>query len=411
MMRVLALDEALPWPLDSGKRIRTWALLSRLARDFEIVLAYPEAEPPSREAVAAFGDAGIALRAVPRRALGKRGVRFAWDLLRNVVLPMPYMVMAHAPRGVRREVAAILGRERFDLVHVEWTPLVRNVPADARLPVVVAAHNVETAIWERTLEAERRPLRRAYVALQVVKVRRFERRALARADRVIAVSPDDAERIRAETGQTRITVVPNGVDPRTFAPRDDVRPVPGSAVFVGSLDWRPNQDGLIWFLDEVWPRVLARRADATFVAVGRAPPAWLARRLGSAPRTRLVADAPDVRPYVLGAATSVVPLRIGGGSRLKILEALAMERPVVSTTVGGEGLDLGEGVAVADGPEGLADAIENVFERPDEARRAARRGRETVLRHHAWDVLAPLQAEAWRAAAGAGHRAPGEGTA
>src|SRR5207245_6187762 len=164
----------------------------------------------------------------------------------------------------------------------------------------------------------------------------------------------DAGTIRERTGQRHVTVVPNGVDAERFAP------VPGAAigsrelVFVGSLDWRPNQDAVVWFLDHVWDRILRAVPDARLRVVGRAPPDWFSTRCRAAVRTEIDASVPDVRPYFARAAAVVVPLRVGGGSRVKICEALAMERPVVSTSVGAEGLDLDGGVVIADEPESLA---------------------------------------------------------
>jgi glycosyltransferase involved in cell wall biosynthesis len=298
---------------------------------------------------------------------------------------------------MRRAVADAALRGDADLVHVEWTPLVANVPEAARVPLVVSAHNVETEIWERYRAQETSPLRRAYVSLQARKVRRMERLAFARADAVLAVSERDAERIRPLARPGAVTVVRNGVDVDGFAP-DPRTPVdPEAVVFVGALDWRPNQDGLGWLVDEVWPRVRAARPSATLHVVGRAPPAAFAARLEAA-GARVHASVPDVRPHVRSAAVSVVPLRIGGGSRLKIAEALALGRPVVSTPVGAEGLDVGDGVVLAEGAEAFAAGILAALADPPAAAARAARGRACVLERHAWDRIAPLQGRAWEQA-------------
>jgi len=398
-MRILVIDEALPWPPDSGKRIRTWELMRRLAKTFEIVFVHHEESPTPPAAREAFEGAGIETVPVPRPALEKRGARFAWDLGRNLLLRVPYMVMAHRTRAMRKTVAGIVRERGVDLVHAEWTPLVANVRKDLDVPVCIAAHNVESLIWRRYLENETRPPHRVYIGLQVRKVERFEARALSRAEAVVAVSEEDAARVRA-LGQTRVTVVPNGVDAKTFAPRPEVPVVPDSLVFVGSLDWRPNLDAVAWYLDEIHARLQARRPHVLLTVVGRHPPPWLLRRVAGLRGIRLEPDVPDVRPFVAGAAVSIVPLRIGGGSRLKICEALAMERPVVSTTVGAEGLDLGDGVVRADGAEAFVEAVDRALARPDEAAASAQRGRERVLARYEWDVIAPKQADAWRVAVG-----------
>ncbi|MFO0931732.1 MAG: glycosyltransferase [Planctomycetota bacterium] len=393
-MRVLAVDEALPFPTDSGKRIRTFELLRRVAREHEVTLVVPAEAPPA--GLADVEAAGIRVVVVPRRPLVKHGVRFAWDLLRNVPMRVPYMVMGHRLAAVRAKVAELAAARRPDVVHVEWTPLVANVPDGVGAPVVVSAHNVESDIWARYREAERGAARRAYVALQHRKVARFERAALAGAAGVVAVSEGDAAKIRAWTGQAHVTVVPNGVDAARFAP------VPGAAagstelLFLGSLDWRPNQDGVVWFLDEVWARVRAAVPDARFTVVGRAPPPWLVARCAAAPATTIAGSVPDVRPYVARAAALVVPLRVGGGSRLKICEALAMGRPVVSTTVGAEGLDVADGADLADGAEAFAAATVAVLRDPARAEARAARGREVVLEANEWGRVAPRLVTAWQ---------------
>jgi glycosyltransferase involved in cell wall biosynthesis len=239
--------------------------------------------------------------------------------------------------------------------------------------------------------------------MQVGKVERFEARALGAADVVIAVSEEDGERIRA-LGQTHVHVVPNGVDAATFAPRPQTPVTPGSLLFVGSLDWRPNLDAVTYFLDEIQAPLGALRPDARLTVVGRHPPDWLVKRVAASEGVALAASVPDVRPYVAAAAVSIVPLRIGGGSRLKICEALAMGRPVVSTSVGAEGLDLGDGILRADGAEAFARAIAEVLDEPAAAAERARRGRERVLARYEWDRIAPLQAEAWQAAIERGRR-------
>jgi glycosyltransferase involved in cell wall biosynthesis len=401
---VLVVDEALPHPPDSGKRIRTFELLRRLAREFEVALVHPERGDAPAASAAAVAAAGIRAVPVPLPPIRKAGPRFAWDLLRNLATSRPYMAMAHASRRVRRAVAEEAAARPPDLVHVEWTPLVVNVPAGLG-PVCVAAHNVEADLWERTVAAQRTAARRAYARVQAGKVARFERAALAAADAVLAVSEGDAARIRSFAPGPRVTVVRNGVDARAFAPDPAAARRPDEVLFVGSLDWRPNQDAVLWFLETAWPRVRAARPSAVLRVVGRAPPPSFVAAVAAAPGASVEASVPDVRPFVSRAAVAVVPLRVGGGSRLKICEALAMGTPVVSTTVGAEGLEIGDGAAIADGAEALADAVLSALADPAAAAARAARGRARVLAAHDWDAIAPVQAAAWREAAAAGRRA------
>ena len=403
--RILVIDEALPWPADSGKRIRTSALLTRLASDFDITLAYHDEGNTPAEGIEAARAAGLKLLPVKRRPLVKKGLRFAWDLARNVVHRAPYMVMGHRTQPMRAAIAqALASAEPPDLVHVEWTPLVANVPADARVPVAISAHNVEADIWRRYRENEKRFLHRAYIGLQHKKVARFEREALGAADVVTAVSEHDGRRIGSWSGQPHVEVVPNGVDATWFAPCPDVPVQPEEVVFVGALDWRPNQDGMEWFLADVLPRVRLERPDVRLTIVGRAPPEALAARWQRLPGVEVHGSVPDVRPFMARGAAFVVPLRIGGGSRLKICEALSMGRPVVSTSVGAEGLELGDGLLRADTAADFATAVLGVLADPDAATTMAARGQARVLTSYEWDVIAPHQARAWREAIQRGPR-------
>ncbi len=396
MKHIVVIDENLPFPADYGKSIRTTELLTRLLGEFRITLAYHDMGATKAEGIEQAQDAGFTLLPVKKPPLHKQGLPFAWDLLRNIPLADPYMVMAHSSHDMRQAMAKLLAsNDPPHLLHVEWTPLYANVVGLADWPVTIAAHNIEAQIWHRYLQNERSLLKRWYISLQYRKVRRFEAMALKNATGVIAVSDQDGTHIRQSLQQRHVTVVPNGVNSRYFAPQPEMQVDPEQIVFVGSLDWRPNQDGVRWFLEAVLPKVRKERPDVHLALVGRNPPDWLHRLARTTPGVELHASVPDVRPFVAASAAMVVPLRIGSGTRLKICEALAMERPVVSTTVGAEGLDLGDGIICADQPADMARCICQLLAAPREAVAMARRGRQRVLAHYDWDVCAPLQAVAW----------------
>ncbi len=404
MTRVLVIDEALPHPPDSGKRIRTWELLRRLGRRFEIKLAYSDEGDTTEAALDAMRAEEIETLAVPRRPLKKKGARFAWDLFRNLALPVPYMVMAHRTRALRAAIREQVATWKPDVIHVEWTPLAANIPSDNRVPVCVSAHNVESDIWQRYLENETSFARRRYIAIQLKKVRAFERKALAEANAVTAVSENDGDRIREWAGQKHVTVVPNGVNATYFAPDPNVDVQPHEILFVGSLDWRPNLDAVTWFLDEILEPLREREPRAVLQVVGRNAPQWLLDRVRSIDGVDVHGSVPDVRPFVARAAVCAVPLRIGGGSRLKICEALSMERPVVSTTVGAEGLELGDGIVRADGAQAFADALAETMANPAAAKARAMTGHMRVMERYEWDRIAPIQAEVWSVLAEASTR-------
>ena len=409
-MRIAVLDEELPYPLTSGKRIRTFNLLARLADRHRVtVLCHKN---PDREeaaaAAAAFRRIGVEAVVVERTVPPKFGPGFYARLAGNLLSPLPYSVATHASPALAAAVRDLAATGRVDLWHCEWTPyaqVLRDALGDDGLAAarwVVMAHNVESLIWRRYTEAEPNPVKRWYVRRQWHKFERFERWATAAATTAVAVSSDDARLMRERFGVKAPAVVENGVDTAFFRPQRDVERDPARVLFLGSLDWRPNLDAVKLLLDDIFPAVRAKVPHATLALVGRHPPDWLRARAAATPGVQLSADVPDVRPFLATCGMLAVPLRIGGGSRLKILEALATATPVVSTRVGAEGLTLtpGRDLVVTAGPEGMADAIVAGIRRPDELQDTAERGREEVLARYDWGPLADRLDAVWRAAVG-----------
>jgi glycosyltransferase involved in cell wall biosynthesis len=397
-LHVAVVDEELPYPLTSGKRIRTMGLLQRLARRHRLTyLCHRNADAAeARRAEAHFARLGIATVVVDRPVPPKKGPLFYLRLAANLFSPLPYSVAAHTSRALRAAVAEHARRQPVDLWHCEWTPYAHTLDGLVGGPRVVVAHNVESVIWRRYAETETNPLKRWYIRGQQRKFERFERGALAGATRTVAVSDLDAARFRDDFGAARLGVVENGVDTAYFRPRGEQRD-PARLLFLGSLDWRPNLDGVRLLLERVFPAVRAARPDAVLALVGRRPPEELRRRAAAEPGVELYADAPDVRPHLARCGLMVVPLRIGGGSRLKILEALASGTPVVSTRVGAEGLNLepGRRLTVVEEIDDLAAALLADIRDPESARRRAALGRERVLEQYDWDALAQKLERIW----------------
>jgi glycosyltransferase involved in cell wall biosynthesis len=395
------VDEELPYPPTSGKRIRTLNLTLRLARRHRLTyLCHRNADAAeARRAAEFFADHGIATAVVDRRVPPKSGPAFYARLAANLLSPLPYSVASHASRALRSALREHAARHPVDLWHCEWTPYAEALRGVAG-PRVVVAHNVESVIWRRYHETEPGRLRRWYIGRQWRKFERFERRALGETECAVAVSEVDAERMRRDFGVTRVDVVENGVDTGYFRP-GAARRAPGRLLFLGSLDWRPNLDGVALLLERVFPAVRAAEPSATLALVGRNPPESLRRRAAALPGVELHADVPDVRPHLDRCALMVVPLRIGGGSRLKILEALAAGVPVASTRVGAEGLCLrpGRDLAVVEGVDDLAPAVIAALRDPEAARRQAESGRREVLRRYDWDRLADEMERVWLACA------------
>nr|MCU0493275.1 glycosyltransferase [Chloroflexaceae bacterium] len=254
----------------------------------------------------------------------------------------------------------------------------------------------------------------------------YERRLLQRYDHVLAVSEEDRRALHRLAPQAPISIMPNGVDSEFFKnrePRTENREPVGSAaagssvdfvvrstqyavrstqyatlVFTGTLDFRPNVDAVTWFAHQVLPLVLQRRPEARFVVVGRTP-APAVRALHNGSTFEVVPDVPDVRPYIAGAAAYLVPMRMGGGVRLKLLEALAMEAPIVSTSMGAEGvhgLTHGAQLLLADTPATFAAAVELLLAQPAFGQRLGAAGRAFVAAHYDWRAIVPRLEEVYQ---------------
>jgi len=394
-MNVLIVDEEIPWPLNTGKRLRTYNLMQRLQKEHTVsYLCYGETG-------AALPDCpNVTLITLPSPVLEQKGFRFYGSLLTNLYSSKPYIVDRHYSRAMAEKARSLVASGRFDLVHCEWTPYTENIRSlFGRLPLVLSAHNVEAQIWERYYHAETNLLKKIYIFIQWRKLIRYEAKASQEYSVVSTVSDPDRDAFVKNYDCKRVTVVPNGVDERYFTPvKTEIKP--GSMVFTGSMDWRPNQDGVRYFIEEIFPLIKRQIPAATFTVVGRKPPQWLMDLAQLVEGVTVTGTVDDVRPYIAGSALYVVPLRVGGGSRLKILEAFAMAKVVLSTSVGAEGLDVVEGkqILLRDTPQDLAQTACAVLTGLDRYTELGLAGRRLIMESYTWDAIAKVMDDVWRQA-------------
>jgi Glycosyltransferase len=245
---------------------------------------------------------------------------------------------------------------------------------------------VEAMIWKRHYEIQTNPVKKAYLYGQWQKMKRFEREMCRRFDSVIAVSADDRELMKREYGAEAVYDVPTGVDTDFFRSTDSAKSSSHNMVFTGSMDWLPNDDAIRYFMREIMPLIKQKMPDATLTVVGRNPTPALVELGKRDPSLIITGRVDDVRPYIESSAAYIVPLRIGGGTRLKIFEAMAMEKAVVSTTVGAEGLQLTDGVELllADEPDAFADAVVSVLNDRSYASELGQRAASIVRKNYGW---------------------------
>ncbi|HEU5050837.1 MAG TPA: glycosyltransferase [Gemmatimonadales bacterium] len=394
-MHILWIKTELLHPVDKGGRIRTYNMLRALRRRHRVTYLTLDSGTAEAAAVARASEYCDRLIRIPFTEARRGSLRFWGELVANLLSSLPYAVAKYRSPGMRREITRAVEEGEVDLLVCDFLFPSQNVPAGLPCRTVLFQHNVEAMIWKRHVEVRTHPLARAYFRRQWDRMRRFEAAECRRFDQVVAVSRDDAETLEREYGLRGVVDIPTGVDVDYFAPSGTVTQSPRELVFTGSMDWLPNEDGILWFVEEVLPLIHATMPDVSLTVVGRKPPARIAALAERDSRLRVTGTVPDVRPYLERAAVIVVPLRVGGGTRLKIYEALAMERGLVSTTIGSEGLPIvdGEHALIADRPEAFADAVLRLLGDPAEARRLGTRGAEFVRTHFRWERVADDFAE------------------
>jgi glycosyltransferase involved in cell wall biosynthesis len=391
-MHVAIIDGDVSYPATSGKRLRTLNLMLQVAKRHRITYIGRCAadSEEARLAPAFLRERGIEPILVHHPVAQKSGLAFYARLAANLFSARPYSVTSHQSAPMEHAISEWASKQHVDVWQLEWTGYLPMLDPLLPGPRVVIAHNVDTLIWQRYFENESNVLKKTFLKTQWQKFRRFEEQAFRQATRVVAVSAEDAQLIRTQFGQ------PNGID-RAFFEQVTGQRDPTRILFLGALDWRPNLDAVDLLLERIFPRTRAVEPSAKLVIVGRHPPAGLIEHARQTPGVELHADVADVRPFLAESGVMAVPLRIGGGSRLKILEALACGLPVVSTRVGAEGLLLkpGEDYVQAE-PDAMADALVQAIRNPGAVQALAQHGRQIVLDTYDWSVLAHKLEAAWR---------------
>jgi glycosyltransferase involved in cell wall biosynthesis len=401
--RLLFLCQTLPYPPDGGVWIRSYHVLRLLSRTFDVTALCFERTPMpgnpaaddverSRRALGRFAD--VEVFRIPQ--LHSR-LRYAWDHFRSLVARRVYTSYLFDSRPYRRRLEQLVGERGFDLVHVDSLDLAGYLPACAGIPTVCVHHNVESALLRRRAAVERGALRRAYLAYQASLMEDVERRWCRGVALNVAVSEEDRARLRQIAPRAQVAVVPNGVDTEEFSPAG--RPGQGVA-FVGGTNWLPNRDALDFFCADILPHVRAARPSLPVRWIGCGSDEqrrWYQARCG----VEVTGYVDDVRPLMREAMCHVVPLRAGGGTRLKILSAWALGKPVVSTSVGCEGLAAvdGDNLLIRDDPREFARAVLDVLDNEGLRRHLGERGRATAERFYSWEVIGADLNETYRTVA------------
>jgi sugar transferase (PEP-CTERM/EpsH1 system associated) len=390
-MRILWLKSDLLLPLDKGGKLRTWHLMRHLARHHEITyVAFNEPGQPAAD-VEGMREVAARVETITRSEPTKGTLRFYADAAMHLVDPLPYAVGKYRSAEYRRRLETLLAEQNFDVIVCDFLFPAVNLPKHLPCPTVMFTHNVESEIWRRHAETRRGVVGRLLYGAQYRRMLRYEGRALARFDGVLAVSDADRKtfsRLYPGAISGPAHVIQTGVDTDYFAPAPS-EPESREVVFTGSMDWLPNEDAMLFFCREVLPLIRSEEPGMKVTIVGRTPTAAV-KKLADEAGVRVTGRVDDVRPYMKDAAVYIVPLRIGGGTRLKIFEAMAMGKAVVSTTVGAEGLPVtdGEHVILADDPATFARAVVHLMRDVERRRRIEAAARALVVERYDWSAVA-----------------------
>jgi sugar transferase (PEP-CTERM/EpsH1 system associated) len=390
-VKLLWLNAGLLLPLDKGGKLRTWHLMRHLAQRHDIIYVSFADRVHDSQHLTGMHEVCAELETIPRSDPAKGTLRFYADAARYLVDPVPYAVAKYRSAAYRSRVEALLRTRRFDAIVCDFLVPLVNLPDHLPCPAILFTHNVEAEIWRRHAEAARQPVARTLLRRQWHRMREFERAALGRFELVLAVS--DADRrtfasVYPGALRSRIHVVQTGVDTEYYTSAAQ-EPRPAHLVFTGSMDWLPNEDGMQLFVREILPRIRESIPDATLSIIGRAPTPAV-QRLAEDRGVEVTGRVDDIRPHIAAGAVYVVPLRIGGGTRLKIFEAMAMGKAVVSTTIGAEGLPVTDGrdIRIADDPASFARAVVHLIREPEERRILEAAARRLVQDRYDWSAVA-----------------------
>jgi len=386
-VNILWVKTELLHPLDKGGKLRTYHMLRELKRVHRITyvtLDDGHAAPDALERAKEYCDEAVRIPFHPRV---RRSLGFYAGLALNLLSPLPYAVAKYRSRALGREISARAASGSVDIVVCDFLAPSVNVADDLPCPAVLFEHNVEALLWKRHWQVARNPLSRGYFRAQWRKMRAFEARECRRYAHVVAVSPEDRDLVSGEYSVDSVSAVSTGVDTAYFRPTNGRPCDTHSIVFTGSMDWMPNEDAVRFFVEQILPRIRQAIPDATFTVVGRNPSRALVELGVRQPGVIVTGGVDDVRPYMAQAALYLVPLRIGGGTRLKIFEAMAMGLPVVSTRIGAEGLPVtdGQDIVLADSPEQIANAAIQLLTDAAAARALGERASRMVRERFGWD--------------------------
>ena len=379
-MRILTLTSKFPWPLTDGAVIRDFNLLREAARHHEVSLLCFLTRPEDRDNFSALRPycrdiRGLDLVRTRGRAVG--------NAVRSLVTSRPFITEEYRRPAMAQAIEQFVTEKGIDLIHSHFLHMSQYVPHKRSAAFVHDAHNLEHVLWRRMAKIVRNPLKAAFAAGQCGKLLRLQRRVALASEGCVTLSDEDRTEYLRICPEATVTTVPNGADLEYWTPSGRP-PEPASILYFGNLSWPPQADAAVYFHDQILPRIWAERPEARFYVVGQKPPDAVRRLAGD--RVTVTGYVDDIRPYLERATVVVLPLRVGAGTKHRVFQSLAMNRPVVCTPVAAEGIALthGQTALIAAEPEDFARATLSLLRDEQLRRRVGEQGRALVLEHYDW---------------------------
>jgi glycosyltransferase involved in cell wall biosynthesis len=383
-VKILWVSPGFLHPTNRGGQIRTLEMLKRLHSRHEVhYIAFDN--PAQPEGLQRSHEYCTRAYPIPLDVPPRRSLKFAAQLAANLFSSLPLSLSRYCSTAMRNKISELRAVTDFDSVVCDFLTPAPNFADVSK--VVLFQHNVETMIWRRHVEQSGNPFGKAYFRSQADRMECWECRMCRAAARVIAVSPQDAETMRKMFAIEAFSV-PTGVDLDYFRRPQNPQPT-ADLVFVGSMDWMPNSDGVNYFVREILPLIWQRKPDCKLAIVGRSPSPAMQALAKQDSRIQVTRTVPDVRPWLWGASVSVVPLRIGGGTRLKIYEAMAAGTATVSTSIGAEGLAVTHpaDIRLANTPHDFAEQCLSLLDDASQRQSVTDEALQLVTSRFSWDVV------------------------
>ena len=395
-LKILFFSQRFPLPMDAGGKIRTGQMLKFLKETFAITMVCNIESPKDDQYLDQVNTLCSEFHAVPWKETTKYSVKFYFRVFTRFFSSYPITIKNDYSKELEEKIEELVRTHSYDLLICDFlqpTLNFKRVMQGNR--TLLFQHNVESMIVKRHYETASNVLMKMFWYVQWKKMAKYEKLMCKSFNGVVTVSENDKATLEKEFGAENVYAIPTGVDISYFSP-NGTTPEPNSLIYVGSMDWLPNEDAILYFAEQILPLIKQNVSGVRLTVVGRNPSDSLLHTLARCPEIQIVGRVDDIRPYISRHSVFILPLRIGGGTRIKVFEAMAMGKAIVSTHIGTEGLPLtnGEYVVHADTPSSFAEAIVRLLKNDDDRRKIENAARDFVEKKCSWQHASEIFAQA-----------------